>query len=201
MANYASLHGPVGMSRVFLDTGGIVSPQALRDALTHGRTFATNSALLGLDVDGRHPGDEVALDGPQQVAYRASVRSIAPVDHLEVVYNGQVVASRRLAGARTQADVAGEVALNGSGWLVLRAWSERAHPRVLDIYPYATTSPVYVTIAGKPARSPEDAAYFVRWLDRVIATSDAGSDYNSAQEKAATMEYLKSARSIYAAMQ
>ncbi len=201
MTNYASLRGPVGMNRVFLDTAGSGTPQSLRDALTHGRTFATNAALLGLEVDGKHPGDELASSGPRQVTYHAALRSFAPVEHLELVYNGKVVATHKLGGAHTQADVSGTVALNGSGWLLLRAWSKEAHPLVLDIYPYATTSPVYVTVDGKAARSPADAAYFARWLDRVIETSAARNDYNSAAEKTATLDYLKSARAVYAAMQ
>ena len=201
MTNYASLRGPVGMNRVFLDTGGANTPEALRDALTHGRTFATNAALLGLEVDGKHPGDELALSGPRQVTYRAALRSFAPVEHLELVYNGKVVATHKLGGARTQADVTGTVALSGSGWLLLRAWNKDAHPLVLDIYPYATTSPVYVTLDGKPARSAPDAAYFVRWLDRTIETSAARKDYNSEGEKTATLDYLKAARAVYAAMQ
>jgi hypothetical protein len=157
--------------------------------------------MLGLEVDGRHPGDELALAGPRQVTYHAALRSFAPIEHLELVYNGQVVASHKPAGAHTQADISGSIALTGSGWLVLRAWSKEAHPLVLDIYPYATTSPVYVTLDGKPARSPADAGYFLRWLDRTIETSAARNDYNNAAEKTATIDYLKSARAVYAAMQ
>ena len=201
MTNYASLRGPVGMNRVFLDTSGANTPQALRDALTRGKTFATNAALLGLEVDGRHPGDELALSGPRQVTYHAALRSFAPAEHLELIYNGKVVATHKLSGTRTQADVSGTVALTGSGWLLLRAWNKDAQPLVLDIYPYATTSPVYVTLDGKPTRSPADAAYFVRWLDRTIETSAARTDYNSDADKTSTLDYLKAARAVYAAMQ
>jgi len=201
MTNYASLRGPVGMNRLFLDTGGANTPQALRDALTRGRTFATNGALLGLEVDGKHPGDELALGVARRIEYHAALRSLAPVDHLELVWNGKVVASHRPGGDRTRGDFSGTVAVDGSGWLLLRAWNEHAHPLIMDIYPYATTSPVYVNVDGKPVRSSADAAYFVRWIDRVIATSDARSDYNSAQEKTATLDYLKTARAVYAAMQ
>jgi hypothetical protein len=206
MTNYASLRGPVGMNRVFVDTGGALTPEALRTALTQGRTVATNSALLGFAVDGRHPGDEIALAAPGRVAYRAAIRSFVPLQHVEVIYNGKVVATHRLAGPRRDgggwtADVTGALDLDRSGWLLLRAWSDAADPRVLDIYPFATTSPVYVTVAGAKARSAEDAAYFVRWIERVIAASEARTDYNDAVEKAQTLGYLKSARAIYAATQ
>ena len=201
MTNFASLHGPVGMGRVFLDTAGADSPAALREALVRGRTFATNSALLGLEVDGSHPGDEITLNATQRVTYHAALRSLAPLEHLEVVYNGNVVASHRLALGGTRADVDGTLELDRSGWLLLRAWSDGAQPLVFDIYPFATTSPVYVSVAGQRPRSRDDAGYFVGWLDRVIAASQARTDYNSAAEKSATLDYLREARAVYAAMQ
>jgi hypothetical protein len=41
----------------------------------------------------------------------------------------------------------------------------------------------------------------VRWLDRAIETSAARKDYNSDAEKSTTLDYLKAARAVYAAMQ
>jgi hypothetical protein len=119
------------------------------------------------------------------------------IDHFELIFNGRVIASHHVDGARTQADITESVEIPASGWLVLRAWNDHADPKVQDIYPYASTSPVYVTIDGQPPHSPEDAAYFVSWLDRVIAGATARSDYNSAQEKQNTLEYLSAARTVF----
>jgi TolB protein len=80
---------------------------------------------------------------------------------------------------------------------VLRAWNDHADPKVQDIYPYASTSPIYVTVDRQAPRSPEDAAYFVSWLDRVIAGATARSDYNSPQEKQNTLKYLNAARTVF----
>jgi hypothetical protein len=79
----------------------------------------------------------------------------------------------------------------------VRAWNDHADPKVQDIYPYASTSPIYVTVDRQAPRSPEDATYFVSWLDRVIAGATARSDYNSAQEKQNTLEYLSAARTVF----
>ena len=40
-----------------------------------------------------------------------------------------------------------------------------------------------MSVGGQPAKSPEDAEYFLRWIDRIIASADARQDYNDAQEK------------------
>ena len=199
MANYASLRGPVGMNRVFIAIKGEVTPEKLHAGLKQGSTFVTNGPLLGLEVDEKHPGDEIALAKPMTLPYHASLRSIVPVDHFELIFNGRVIASHHLDGARTQADVRGEVEISSSGWLVLRAWNDHADAKVQDIYPYASTSPVYITLDKQPPRSPQDATYFVKWLDRVIGNAAAREDYNSAQEKEDTLQYLSSARKIFAA--
>src|SRR5205085_1531223 len=70
MTNYADLRGPVGMNRVFLDTGGALTPAAVRSALKAGRTFATNGPLLGLEIDGKHPGDTIERNALSKLHYR-----------------------------------------------------------------------------------------------------------------------------------
>jgi hypothetical protein len=148
MANYASLRGPVGINRVFIAIKGEATPEKLHVGLKQGRTFVTNGPLLGLEVDGKHPGDEIALAKPMTLPYHAALRSIVSVDHFELIFNGRVIASHHLNEARTEADVSGKVEIPTSGWLVLRAWNDHADPKVQDIYPYASSSPVYLTING-----------------------------------------------------
>ena len=198
MANYASLRGPVGMNRVYLDTGGSTEPAALHAALKQGRTVASNGPQLALEVAGKFPGDTLTLAaGGQTVRYRAALRSPVAIDHLELVQNGRVVASHRLSKARTHADVSGKLNLRESGWIVLRAWNDGADPLILDLYPYGTTSPLYVSVGGTPTKSPADAKYFVHWLDRVIAAAEGRTDYNDDREREATLDYLHAAQAVY----
>ena len=89
---------------------------------------------------------------------------------------------------------------DASGWIVLRAWNEDADPLVFDLYPYATTSPVYIEVAGSRARSAQDAAYFVRWMDRVIsAARSAQTTTTTRGEKQETLEYLRAAAGLSSA--
>jgi hypothetical protein len=193
MTNYASLRGPVGLNRVFLDTGGARTPAALRDALRGGRTFATNGPLLGLEIAGQHPGAVMQLQAGR-VPYRVALRSPVPVDHLELVQNGRVVRNFKLSGDRRSFDATAELAVDAGGWVLLRAWNDAADPLTLDLYPYATTSPIYVQMSGGAPSSPDDAEYFVAWLDRVIDDAAARDDYNTVAERSATIDYLREAR-------
>lgn len=168
------------------------------DALKRGRTFATNGPLIEFTLDGQRIGEELKYEKPRDsVAFTAKLRSIVPVDHLEVVCNGRVVKTLKLEGARDSADVSGTLPLHESGWCLLRTWSDRDEYPVLDNYAYATTSPVYVTIGGIPPRSPENAKYFAAWVARTIEITSQYPDWNSAEEKTYVLKRLADAKAIF----
>jgi hypothetical protein len=197
MANYASLRGPVGLTRVFLDTGDRRTPEAVRDAIKAGRSFVSNSPLVGLELGGERPGGTLSRSAPGAVGFRVALRSPVPVDHLELVYNGRVVRTFALTGERRSFDAEGDLTVDASGWLVLRAWNDAAHPEVLDLYPYATTSPIWLELPSQQPPAPGDAGYFVEWLERVITAAAARDDFNNDEERNATLEYLRSAQQRY----
>jgi TolB protein len=195
----APIRGQVGMDRVYaLVPGEPVNLQAWLDSLKNGRTFATNGPLIEFTLDAHQVGDELKFDSAQAATqFTAKLRSIVPVDHLEVVCNGRVVRALKLDGAHESADIAGTLPLNQSGWCLLRASSDQAEYPVLDNYVYATTSPVYVTIGDKAPHSPEDAKYFVAWIDRTIDVTSHYPDWNSAAEKECVLKRLIEAKAVY----
>jgi TolB protein len=198
--NYAApIRGHVGMDRVYAWVPGWpLNIELWFEALKRGRTFATNGPLIEFTMAGQRVGDELKYDTAQEtVAFTAKLRSIVPVDHLEVVCNGKVTQSLKLERMRESADVTGTLGLKESGWCLLRASSDKAEYPVLDKYAYATTSPVYVTIGGKPPRSPEDASYFVAWIDRVMESTAKYPDWNSATEKEYVMKKLAEGKAVF----
>jgi TolB protein len=202
--NYAApIRGHVGTARVYAWVPGWpLNIEVWLDALKKGRTFATNGPLIEFTLAGQRVGEELKLDGAQAaVPFTAKLRSIVPLDHLEVVCNGRVAATLKLSGARDSADAAGTVPVKESGWCVLRAWSDGAEYPVLDNYVYATTSPVYVTIGGQRARSPEDAKYFAAWIARTIEVTSQYPDWNSPAEKEYVLKRLAEAKAVYEQMQ
>ena len=202
MANYASLRGPVGMNRVYVAVPSAgVDPAEWLAGLKAGRTFATNGPLLDFTLGGQPIGGEVRLARAAGVPFTAHLRSMVPVDHLEVVCNGVVVKSLPLSGARNAVDASGQLPVGNSGWCVLRASSDRAEHPVLDNYPYATTSPIYLSVANRPFKAPRDAAFFTAWIDRVLQATDGYPDWNSPAEKAGVLQRLREARAWYAARQ
>jgi hypothetical protein len=202
--NYAApIRGQVGFDRVYAWVPEWpLTMELWLDALKKGRTFATNGPLVEFTLDGHRVGDELQYDSSQKtVPFSAKLRSIVPIDHLEIVCNGHVVQTLKLDVARESADATGTLPLNESGWCVLRAYSDKDEYPVLDKYPYATTSPVYVTIEGRPQHSSEDAKYFAAWIGRTIEVTSQYPDWNSPEEKEYVMKRLREAQAIFISKQ
>ncbi len=208
MANFASLRGPVGLNRVYAKVpAGPLNIGSWLDAVKHGRTFATNGPLLGFSLGGKQVGDELQLPaGENKVKFSAWLRSFVSIDHLQVICNGQVARdlkmnTGKINGGGETADVADSIPISRSGWCLLRAWSEKPEYPILDLYPYATTSPIYVTVEGSTPDRNEDATYFVAWIDRLTDGAKANKDWNTEAEKSAVLDMLGSARKIYVGME
>jgi len=202
MANYASLRGPVGVNRTYVKMNEIPSDPTLRrdqwlQGMKAGKTLATNSALLQFEVNGSGSGDEIALQGKKvKVNYKGLMRSVIPMDHLEIVQNGKVVKSIELKGDRTSAELEGTLAIDRSGWLLLRAWNDKDHPDIQDFYPYATTNPVYLILNGQPIQSAGDAQYFIQWIDNVYREAEQ-KVYFTEEEKRVTLDTILNARKVF----
>jgi hypothetical protein len=202
MANYASMRGPVGLNRVYVKVpNGPLNIGTWLDGLKRGRTFATNGPLLGFSLGGKQVGDELRLPaGENKVKLSAWLRSLVPIDHLQVICNGDVVRELK-DNSGGIADAETTVSISRSGWCLLRAWSETSEYPILDLYPYATTSPIYVTVEGSKRDRNGDAAYFVAWIDRLSDGAKANKEWNTETEKNAVLEELGAARKIYEHLQ
>ena len=81
--------------------------------------------------------------------------------------------------------------------MLLRAWNDTPRPEVLDISPYATTSPVYVQAGDRLRRSADAATYFLRRLDLIQAAVESDATYRTAGERAAVLQDVARARAFY----
>jgi TolB protein len=198
MADYAILRGPVGLNRVYVPVAdGALRSEAWLEALRQGRTFATNGPLLDFSLAGQPIGSTLQLAHTRGVAFTARLRSIVPLDHAQVVCNGRIARELALGGQRDRLEVSGTLPISTSGWCVLRAFTAKAEYPVLDNFVYATTSPVYISMRGERPRSPQDARYFVAWVEHLLQTTARYPDWNSAAEKTGVLQELRDARAVY----
>ena len=125
------------------------------------------------------------------------MRSAMPVDHLEIIGNRRVIATIPLRGDRTSIDTTLTLPVAESGWFVLRARADRPRLPVLDLHPFASTSPIYVQVGDAPIRSREDAEYFLTWLDRLEAGIRAHTGWNTPAERDEALQTLAAARAEF----
>jgi hypothetical protein len=162
-----------------------------------GRGFVTNGPLIEFTMNGRMPGEELAIDPGDRIQLKADVHSLAPLERVEVVRNGEVVHSAALAegGKRAQVDVSLEV--KASGWYSVRAIGAARSFPVENSRPQAVTNPVFVIAGGQAIRDRSSAEYFVKWIDRLTAMANAHPGWRNEREKAHVMGQFAEARAIY----
>jgi Tol biopolymer transport system component len=207
MANFASLRGPVGLNRTYVQTAaGPDDPASRRDrwlsGLKAGHTMATNGPILSFTLAGQPPGGDLSLPaGEHTLDFSGFMQSLVAIDHLEVVHNGKVVQTLaknlKVNTARNAAQFSGQLKLSASGWVVLRAWNEDSSPDLFDRFPFATTNPVFVEVDGQALRSAGDADYFLRWIARVREHTVASTAYNTAAEREAVLSSIDVAATVF----
>ncbi len=125
--------------------------------------------MLFIDVEGKGPGDEIALTGAgrQELKVTATAESIAPLEKLEIIVNGRVAATVK-ATTPQKVEFSGTVPVPLGGWIAARA-AGPASRYVSDSYAFAQTSPVYVVRDGKRFTSAEDAVFLRDAVDAIWA--------------------------------
>jgi hypothetical protein len=110
-----------GSARAYVKIDGPFTYEQWIANLRAGRSFVTNGPLLDFSVNGKMIGAVLQLPSAEEVAVRGTISSRDPLDRVEVLYNGEVLASAIPAtGARTTT-VDQQVRIARSGWLLLRA--------------------------------------------------------------------------------
>ena len=183
----------VGANRVYALTEEKFTYQGWMNALEKGATFISNAPFLFCTVEGKNPGEEIHISGNNPIKITAEVWSQFPLDRLEIISNGEVIAEKIVEKNQSYAKVEIEVRPSKSCWIAARAhqftegdrdqgvsFMQRRDfgggPTLLNRYygtlrpetTFAHTSPAYVIVERQPIRSGEDAAYFATYLENGI---------------------------------
>jgi hypothetical protein len=190
---------PLGYARTYAKLDGPLTEANYLDAIRAGRTFATNGPVLILTANGLDSGAEIQYSTihNEPIQIKAELRSIQRTGSLELICNGKVIKTLNLEGKAPspvlQESTVMELKPQRSGWIAARAvfTAPDGHLR------QAHTSPVYITVDGKPTASKNDAQYMIRWIDRLLEVSKEQDRYHSDKERSETQEIFKKARHIY----
>ena len=190
---------PLGYGRTYAKLDGPLSEASYLNAIRTGRTFATNGPMLILTANGADSGAQIeyAMDSAEPIWIKADLRSIQRIDSLELLYNGDVIKRVKLDDEVPSPVLRDAIGLGlkplRSGWVAARATFTGPDGHLRQ----AHTSPVYVTVDGKPVASKADAEYMIRWIDRLIEVASKPGRYKSDQQRIQTQAIFKEARYVY----
>lgn len=190
-------HALPGASKVFVRTAVPLSYENWLAGYKAGRTFVSNGPLLTFEVDGKGPGEEIALPAARTVRVSAKARSIIPMSVLEIVVNGEVVASAKPTADGLLAEISREVPIGRSSWIAARVWGPSNRLVINDDKAFAHTSPVYCRVGGQKIAFPQDAKIVVGWIDRVIEDLTASPRFATAERRAEVIDIFKKGRAYY----
>ena len=195
------MHWVPGGGRVYVKVPGEFSYQAWLDNYRKGRSFVTNGPSLMLRVDGKEPGGELQLSagqGPTSVTVEVEVASIVPVDRLEIIVNGHPVRSEALRSGARRATITQQVVLKKSSWIAARALGPGHRLIMNDANAFAHTGPVFCYLDNQPIRSPQDAQFWVTWIDELIEDVKDRGTFATDQRRDSVIELFRQAQAVWA---
>ena len=171
-------------------------------AIRTGAMFVTNGPLLQLDVNGQSMGDTLHLGSDAStVTVTGTVQSIVPLDRIEIVVGGRVIAVEAMPDDTdpNTFTISRQVDISSSTWLTFQVASDSPWHPIDDRFVQATTNPVWILRGDEPVRSSAAADYFIRWIDKLSAMADAHPGWRSDAERAHVLGEFQEARRVYEA--
>ncbi len=186
-----------GGDRVYVHVDGGLTYKGWIDGLKAGKSFVTNGPMLTFTVNGEGPGAALKAGAEKpKLRVKASARSQFPLAKAELIHNGKVIATAKLADDKLTATMDQEVTLPGGGWLAFRADGPGTPDTALAAM-NAHTNPVYVE-AGGAWRSADEARAFLKWIDQFEGLLRARDRFPTAKTRAQALEQIEAARQVYA---
>ena len=206
----------VGGNRVYALVKGNFTYQKWIEALDKGQSFITNSPMLFCTIDGKDPGTEINLSKGKSVKIVAEVSSQLPISRLEIIANGEVIAEKVIEKNQYHATLELDYKPEKSVWIAARvhqynlddarkgvSFEQRRDlgggPTLFNKYygtlrpenAFAHTNPCYIIVNKQPIRSPEDAQYFIRYLNSSIDWLQKSGRFPSPEAKQEVLNAFK----------
>lgn len=161
---------PVGLYRTYVripeDEG--FSYENWCTNVARGRTFLSAGPIVHFSVEGHEIGDTVQISGPGTVEVAAWAESIFPINRLEIVQGGRVVAMAESRGGARLLEVKEKLYVQGHTWFAARCGGPEyygsAHFDVWRRGIFAHTSPIYVACGGEWWMFDEGTAQYMLTL-------------------------------------
>jgi hypothetical protein len=172
---------PAGYNRVYAEVNGPLTAQKFWHAVRQGKSFATSGPMLFLDINNKRLGDHIEYQSHEknELSINIEVQSIDRLLSLEIVHNGQVIRQIALDGNSPTPVLNSKHHFkhfpSRSGWYAGRAIYESPHGHLRQ----AHTSPIYLSVDGKPTAFKRDADYMIQWIDKLLEIANEPDRFQS----------------------
>ncbi|MCH8275581.1 MAG: CehA/McbA family metallohydrolase [Armatimonadetes bacterium] len=187
----------LGSVRTYVKMDGPLSYQGWIDGIRAGRTFTTTGPMIKFSVDGAGIGDTITASPDQMVTVAVEVSSRIPMERIEIVLGGEIVATKENPSGARDLSFTVEVPIDGSTWIAARTSSSEHLPFNQNIPIFAHTSPIYIDVAGRPIGSPEAAAYFAEQCEDAIEWAKTKAKVLDESQREEMIALYEKARQIY----
>lgn len=190
---------PLGYNRTYLKLEGPLTEAAYLKAIHAGRTFATSGPMLIITANGRDAGAKIqySTSNSNPIQIKAELKSIQPLDSLELIHNGNVTKKIDLRNwphsPLLQQSIAMSLSPKDSGWVAARTTFTAPDGHLRQ----AHTSPIYFTVDGKPTASKKDAEYMIRWIDRLLEVIEKPAIDMTSEQRAESQAVFLQAKDLY----
>ena len=149
-------------ARVYAPVAPELTAKSWLASLRAGQSFITNGPLLKFEANGSAVGSTLPLSGPQKVQIQGQALGRLDFRGLELIYNGEVVATidSTPEDAHFVALLEHQLDVHEPGWIALRIPLEN-NKTELDRPLFAHTSPIYLQVAGREIFRQQTAAQLI----------------------------------------
>lgn len=173
---------PIGGLRTYAQVGNEpLTWSSWADAVRSGRTSTSSGPFIDLSVDGVGLGEEIAIGSGASLDVRATATCVAPLDRLELVYNGRVVEATTDRRGSRRLELKTTLRVTEGGWIAARTSSPFVARHAWPVQMGAHTSPVYL-VGDRRHDARDDVAYLrtivaggLAWLDTLATRGDRAS--------------------------
>ena len=162
---------PVGLYRTYayIPEGETFNYENWCTAVRAGRTFLSGGPMINFSVNGVQIGDTLNLPGGGgTVQIEATAESIFPIHTLQIVQQGQVVASTDDADGSRRLELNTSLKVDGHTWLAARCggpnYTAVPHHDGWGRGMFAHTSPIYIAAGGDWQLFDEETARYMLTL-------------------------------------
>ena len=194
----------IGAVRAYVHVTGEFSFEKWLASISEGRTFVTSGPVIDMSVNGRPVGARLDVSPTETVTVAARAQSQYPLDMLQIVRNGRVVAESVNPDGRLELAVEHSFESGTSSWVAARCYG-RDGPLVQKVATLgapgmpsaAHTSPSWLHVGNQPVRVVEDLSVCRERVVQLIEWLSNEGHFRTGHERDETLATATAALAEY----